>query len=126
MSRNWWLAIQARYPSALEECLQYYQKKYPSTWREELQDPSKLQQYFLRHHIEADTTKGWKPGGHRYGCIVKNERLQFERALLFIDRERALVDAIYFAFLIHEEAIVSKRLPPAPPKKYRRGRKPLK
>ena len=110
MTGKWWLAIQNRYPNALQDCIDYFQSTYRDQWRIQIRRIEQLERYFGERCIEIEIRRGYvnisfSERGYRYGSGVKGERLGFQRAFVFHTREKALQDALYFAFLVREEEL---------------------
>ena len=114
MTHTWWLAIQTRYPTALQDCIDYFQTKYRDQWRKQIRQIEPLEAYFAESGIEIEIRRGYttisfSERGYRYGSSVQGEGLGFQRAFVFYTREKALSVALYFAFLVREEELAAIR-----------------
>ena len=105
MNRKWWLEIKEKYPQALDECLQHFQRIHKDNWREEIKDPNWLDHYFKFKKIEIHTRNISSNEGTKYGSKIWGEDLQLWRSMVLNSEQEAQLDAFYLAFWMREETL---------------------
>ncbi len=98
MTKKEWLDIKEKHPTVLRKCREWFEAKYKSEWKEEMQDHEKLFEFFGATGIQIQTTRKKNMFGYSVACkgIMVNKGEMYSGLL------EAEAEAIKLAFQYHE------------------------
>ena len=104
--KQWWQNIKYNYPKALNACREYFEPKWPDTWRARMQKPTELITYFQGWDIHIDIRPRYQEMRHpRFGYKLYAKIMTLIREPTFTARDWAAYDALEFAFRICEREL---------------------
>lgn len=106
MTKVWWERILHNYPQALESCKLYFQNRYQDQWRNQIQNPITLIEYFQDAGIFIYVHWKHHKGGKKYGYKIKHQNIKIQMDYIFGNPEAASVNALEYAFKILEWGMV--------------------
>jgi len=123
MSRKWWLAVQERFPKALNNAIKYFEERYGEKWRDEFKKNAVLIEYFKSIQITIEIYHTYNHEGHdRFKYKVRGCGRAIYCEPIFKTRYKAEQEAIGFAFSLEEKYLNR----PKPKIIYRRNPMPRK
>jgi hypothetical protein len=108
MTKVWWEKILHNYPQALESCKLYFQHRYQDQWRNQIQNPLVLIDFFKDTGIAIYVHWKHHQSGKKYGYKIKQENIKIQMDYIFGNQEAASVNALEFAFKILEWGMVER------------------
>ena len=106
MTKVWWEKILHNYPQALESCKLYFQHRYQDQWRNQIQNPISLIEFFKESDIAIYVHWKHHQGGKKYGYKIKHQSIKIQMDYIFGNPEAAGVNALEYAFKILEWGMV--------------------
>ena len=103
MNRAYWTRIQRSFPQALAQCIEYF-KRSSTQWRQDIQNPNKLVQFFTTKHIDLIITKARST----YGYEVRTKLVTIKMRHRWTERPNAIWWGLYSSFMTLEQELVGQ------------------
>lgn len=125
MTKAWWAYVKVNYPDACDMYVYYIRNRYREDWRMNIKNHKELVHFFENQDISVNTVK--QPGKDTYGFKIDSSSKIFQSRPIFPTRNKALNNALKWAFAILDEQIDwnqrrfhQKKYPDVHPRPYRK------